>query len=207
MLKHLLSAIDVGKKRYGNYAELSRRSGVSEANISRWRKGTQTPRLSDYAHILNAVNATIVFPDEKLEPYEFIQCGRPYLEDGKLKIEKMSQSPIALAHDWMRNVIHPGINGGNAVMIDVSDDSMSPEFHKHDIVLLDTTDTNIEPGNVYLMSDCHGALKFRKIKSESTGEWTLLCSNPEWSWANETIKDLEQLTVHGRVRWASRRFA
>ena len=204
MQEKLLAALELGKTQYGNYSGLSRASGISEANISRWRKGQQSPRLQDFAHILEAVHAQVVFPGEQLASYEFIPCGLPYLdENGLLQIRERPHAPIALERHCLRNAdIHPA----SSVMVEVADNSMEPLFSTGDLVLVDRADLDPRQGRIYLLSNAKGEIMFRRLKSEAGMGWTLLPENPAWAWAHETVPDISHIQIHGRVRWSSRMF-
>ena len=200
----LLSAIEEGKKQYGNAAGLAKASNVSSANISRWQSRKQSPRISEYASILSAVHAQLVFPGEQLASYEFIACGLPYLdENGLLQLRERPHAPIALERHWLRNAdIHPA----SSVMVEVADNSMEPLFSTGDLVLVDRADVDPRQGRIYLLSNAKGEIMFRRLKSEAGMGWTLLPENPAWAWAHETVPDITHIQIHGRVRWSSRMF-
>ena len=200
----LLSAIEEGKKQYGNAAGLAKASNTSSANISRWQSRKQSPRISEYASILGAVHAQLVFPGEQLATYEFIPCGLPYLdENGLLQMRERPHAPIALERHWLRNAdIHPA----SSIMVEVADDSMSPLFSTGDLVLVDRADIDPRQGRIYLLSNAKGEIMFRRLKSEAGMGWTLLPENTAWSWAHETVPDITHIQIHGRVRWSSRMF-
>lgn len=200
----LLSAIEVGKQQYGNAAGLSRASGISHANLSRWASGKQSPRIAEYAAVLEAVHAQLVFPGEKLASYEFLPCGIPYLDEaGLLQMRERPHAPIALERHWLRNAdIHPA----SSVMVEVADNSMEPLFSTGDLVLVDRADIDPRQGRIYLLSNAKGEIMLRRLKSEAGMGWTLLPENPAWSWAHETVPDITHIQIHGRVRWSSRMF-
>ena len=200
----LLSAIEVGKQQYGNAAGLSRASGISNANLSRWASGKQSPRIAEYAAVLEAVHAQIVYPGEQLASYEFISCGLPYLDDaGLLQIRERPHAPIALERHWLRNAdIHPA----SSVMVEVADEAMEPLFGKGDFVLVDRADVYPQAGRVYLLTTQKNDLRILRLKSEAGLAWSLLAENPACHWYNEQVPDISQITIHGRVRWSSRMF-
>ena len=200
----LLSAIEVGKQQYGNAAGLSRASGISNANLSRWASGKQSPRIAEYAAVLEAVHAQIVYPGEQLASYEFLPCGLPYLdENGLLQMRERPHAPIALERHWLRNAdIHPA----SSVMVEVADEAMEPLFGKGDFVLVDRADVYPQAGRVYLLTTQKNDLRILRLKSEAGLAWSLLAENPACHWYNEQVPDISQITIHGRVRWSSRMF-
>jgi len=64
----LESALDIIRRAvsghpYANQAQLSRATGVSEANISRWLSGKATPNLTKLEPVLAVLGARLVGPE------------------------------------------------------------------------------------------------------------------------------------------------
>lgn len=201
MLEKLFAAIEVGKEQFGNYSALSRASGVSEANISRWRKRTQVPKISDYASILTAVNAQLVYPGEALRHYVFIPCGAPTVVNDSLMLAGAGHNPIAFDRGWLEN---KRINPDQAVMVIANAGNMAPTFSQGELVLVDKSDTRPQPNGIFLLI-LRDRPDFRRLISTTQG-WTLHCDSPQWAMHCETVPNLDDITIVGRVRWAGRMF-
>ena len=211
----LMSAIEEGKEQYGSYSALSRASGVSEANISRWRKGQQVPRLADYAPILDAVGAQIVLPGQTVRDFVRITAFRQ--EDANAHDLERHNDPsvpeslieyvLKRRHALPSMLFHPDkleeleVDAQHALLFTVSDGDMWPSIQRGDQVLVDLRLTNIENGELYLVA-VNNVYSLRRLTRRLSG---LLMSADNVG--DETVPpELEsQLTILGKVVWLGKK--
>ena len=196
----LLRAIDEGKKIYGNAAGLSRASSVSEANISRWRARKQSPRVAEFAPILEAVGARLVYRGDEFIDYDLIPKVAAKAGAGaSLETSDETEGLYAFRKDFMGR---EHICARNAVMMDVVGDSMEPEFYEGDTLLVDKSDIEIRDGKIYVVT-LGEELRVKRIFNSLNG-LILRSDNQKYPDIHVEGPDLETFVVHGRVRWHSR---
>lgn len=196
----LLKSIDVGKKMYGNAAGLSRASGVSAANISRWRTKKQSPRLVEFAPILEAVGVQLLFRKEELIDYDLVPKVAAKAGAGaSLETSGEREGLYAFRKDFLAR---ENISVRNAVLMDVVGNSMEPEFSEGDTLLVDTSDTEIRDGKIYVVT-LGEELRVKRIYTALSG-LILRSDNRRYPDIHVEGADLESFFVRGRVRWHSR---
>ncbi len=104
--------------------------------------------------------------------------------------------------DWLRT------KGSikDMVLMDVSGDSMEPEIHDRDMVLIDQSKKNLMPGRIYAMG-IEDAI-YVKYFDTAPGKIILRSENKEYSpIVIDTSEDLDnQFRVIGRVLWVCREY-
>ena len=169
----VLEILEAAIEKYGTAAALSQATGVSTANISRWRKG-RTPRVGEIAPILEVMGASLALPaDEPAKEVCFVHArvvsagehvappqseeyiaapvvgevgaGPGYLPEEDIKSWFLAYKNLpAIRH--RRNLI--------AVEIGPSSTSMQPTLNPGDIVLVDRDDRDVaKPGHMMLVLD------------------------------------------------------
>lgn len=213
MLAQLLSAIEVGKVQYGNWAGLARAAGVSEANISRWRKEIQSPRISDYAPILEAVNAQLVFPNQSVRDYaRFLQVQdmdafnhTTALRRGEnvpqsvleyVAQKKHREPGVLFSLDLLE---HVGIDAADALLFKAESESMAPVIKSGDLALIDKTKTAIDDGKIYLVYTSDYFL-LRRI-SRDLGGSIILHTDNNTPPLNVPPESRDQIKIMGQVVW------
>lgn len=196
----LLRAIAEGKRIYGNAAGLSRASGVSEANISRWWNKKQSPRISEYAALLEAAGAQVCYPDEKISEYDLIPKVAARAGAGaSLETDGAVEGLYAFRRDFM-GLSH--ISSRQSVLMDVTGDSMEPLLTEGDTLLVDKSDQDIMDGKIYVVT-LGDELRVKRIHKSLNG-LILRSENPRYPDIPVEGPDLETFRVHGRVRWFGR---
>lgn len=105
---------------------------------------------------------------------------------------------MPLSRDWIRRNIKAPPEALR--IITGAGDSMHPTFRDGDLLLVDTSKTNVDVDGVYVLS-AHDRLFIKRVRQRISGEF-------EISSDNESIKTVDvlngnvQVTVHGRVVWA-----
>lgn len=184
ILQLLKKAVD----QYGSASALSRASGVSVANISRWINGKQAPRLTDLSPIMDLLGVLpkepqtdagkdVCFVNAKLVPAAEDTYAPPQAEDylaapmvgevgagsGYIPQEEIKSWFLVYrnlpAVRYRRNLL--------AVEIGPHSDSMQPTLNPHDIVLVDRDDRDIQrPGHMMLVLDPDGAGMIKRVAVE-----------------------------------------
>lgn len=184
----LLSLLQKAIKQYGSASALSRASGVSSANISRWVNNKQAPRLTDLAPIMDLLGVLpkephedagkdVCFVNAKLVPVAEDTYAPPQAEDylAAPMVGEVGAGPGYIPQEdiksWFlvyRNL--PAVRYRRnllAVEIGPHSDSMQPTLNPCDIVLVDREDRNIErPGHMMLVLDPDGAGMVKRVAVE-----------------------------------------
>lgn len=200
----VLNVIRYGIQMYGSAAELSRVSGVSRANISRWLQGVP-PRTSDVEPIMNLLKMRLAMPtDIEGEPiaYEFVPKIEALAGAGSsLVTSDETEALYAFRRDFFQR---ERINPKNCVMLDVFGDSMVPVLNNGDMILIDKSDTDIVTGRIYLVTLC-GELLIKRVLRSAKG-FLLHSENPSYPDVPVESADLDTFMVHGRLRWSCHAF-
>lgn len=97
---------------------------------------------------------------------------------------------------WLSNVL--GINPDNAVLLQATGNSMQPLINDKDLLMVDTSYTNIINGKVFVV-DIDNELLVKRVVKELDGSVILYSENPEYS--PRTLKENETAKVIGKVVW------
>lgn len=188
----------------GNYKEAARRLGLNYQTLYAWLvKKDRVPTLKALEPTLTRLNVKLTFPNAQLLDYEFIPCGRARLgEGGQLVIAERPHTPFAMEMNWL---LHENVHPASALYIEVEDHAMAPLLTPGDFALIDRSDTFIQTNRIYLVS-LGPDLMLRRIIRTPKG-LTLHADSPDWVDVDISLEDMPSLTIHGRLRWASRLFA
>ena len=200
--KQIVPIIKLGIQRFGSAAELARRSGCTPANISRWLNQERVPRISEFAPLMDAVGINFSFADEQIFDFDFVvKHGAKAGAGASLETSEEVEGYYAFRKDWL--AAH-GIYARSAVLLDVTGDSMEPLFREGDTLLIDTRDTSVRDGKIYVVT-LGEELRVKRILKTVSG-YILHSENPAYSDVPVNGPDLGFFRVHGRVRWSSRMF-
>ncbi|MBQ3059448.1 MAG: helix-turn-helix domain-containing protein, partial [Desulfovibrio sp.] len=127
----LEDAIEILRKSVSGFpfktqAELSRASGESEANISRWLSGASTPTLRRLEPVLMALGVRFALPDEDTRPLRQTEVHA-------------AKSMLNRVDSW--KILKDKANLRQTIMLrmPIQDLSMQPTINPGDIVMIDTT--------------------------------------------------------------------
>lgn len=229
--QQILDIIREAVRQYGSAAALSRATGVSTANLSRWINGKQTPRLDEISPIMGVlgiapqgpnpeptrnvcfVNARIVPAGENVSPPEAedyiaapmvgeVGAGPGYIPQDKVESWFLVYRYLPAVR-FRRNLIAVEI-GSNSI-------SMQPLLNPGDIVLVDREDRDIKsPGSIMLVTDPDGAgmVKRVSIENRKNGDSRItfysdnaVCAPMVYSLREDYAGDWDKVVV-GRVIWA-----
>lgn len=185
--KQVLDIIGKAVKKYGSAAALSRATGVSTSNLSRWINGKQIPRLNEISPIISVmgakikeenpesdrdvcfVNARVVPAGEGIDP--------PQSEDyiAAPLVGEVGAGPGYVPQEEVRSWFlayknHPAVRFRRnllAVEIGKDSDSMQPTLNPGDIVLVDRDDRNVQrAGHMMLVLDPDGNGMIKRVSVE-----------------------------------------
>ena len=187
-------------QKYGTVYRLAQVTGINKVNIGRWVKGTP-PRSEDVSPIMELMCAEIVLPDEELIEYDMVPKVAAKAGAGSsLETSDETLGFYAFRKDFM---VAQHINAKNCILLDVRGDSMEPLIKDGDMILVDTTDKEVQDGKTYLVA--YGDdLRVKTIYKSPQG---LIMRSENTRYADITIRPDElgsYAMIHGRVRWFAR---
>lgn len=177
--------------------------GVPSQTLYAWLKyQTRTPNLKALEPILERLNVKFIFPDKQYYDYAFIPKHAAKAGAGaSLETSDEVEGYYAFRNDWL---LQHGIHAKNAVILEVSGDSMEPVFNSGDAILIDKADTDVKDGNIYVVT-LGDELRVKRVYKSLSGI-ILRSENDRYPDVPVTGTDLEQLRIHGRVRWCGKVF-
>lgn len=110
-------------------------------------------------------------------------------------------SQIAFRRDWLR---HVGLNINHLVSVSVRGDSMEPSIRDGDMLLVDTSQTDVVEDGIYVLRiDSH--LLAKRLQRLVDGRLYIKSDNPAYERQELSKQDADQLEVIGRVVWSGRK--
>lgn len=105
---------------------------------------------------------------------------------------------LAFSEDWVRNTLHR--RPANLALLEATGDSMDPTIRDGDILLVDTSVTDIQSSRVYVLQ-VNGALLVKRIQVRLDGSLVVKSDNP--SYEAEVVRPDERspLRIVGQVVW------
>ncbi len=113
---------------------------------------------------------------------------------------------LAFKEEWIRQELHAA--PGDLRLIFVEGDSMVPELHPGDIILIDHTDTSARREGTYVIR-MDGALLVKALQRMPGGVIKVMSRNPAYEPFTVNVSALDgtdNFAVVGRVVWGCRRF-
>ena len=183
------TAIDIiraGKEKYGSSRALSEASGVSEANISRWLKGTRNPRIAEASPIFDILGAKIMLSDES-QTREVVFVNPRVHTDYKRLPAPIADDYRAIPLTNMEVAAGPGmaiqeeeelkswvliytqelpVDSSHLIAARVARNqkSMLPGIRPNDIVVIDRSDKNYKRPGIFLVKDPEEGVTLKRIK-------------------------------------------
>ncbi|MGM0563659.1 MAG: S24 family peptidase [Pseudomonadota bacterium] len=111
---------------------------------------------------------------------------------------------LAFDRDWLRGQLKA--NPNDLVLIEVDGDSMTPTLSPGDLIMLNTTDTNVVRDGIYVLL-VDGALIVKRLQSLPGGKLNVISDNqafPTWTMERQELGSESQRVI-GRVVWSGRR--
>lgn len=200
-------------KRAGGVVPLARASAVSKSAIESWRKGTADPRLSNILAIAQASGvdaswlATGARPAEASAPVgreEFpsvprydvaLSAGHGSFID---RAEQLDSIPFT-AEFFARRL---GRGPKGLAIVDARGDSMEPTISDRDLVMIDTTDTQLTPAIwAFTLDD---AILVKRLQPTQAGIIQVASDNPAYAPFAIDRANADGFHLIGRVVWVGR---
>lgn len=109
-------------------------------------------------------------------------------------------SHLAFRASWLRN---QGLVASEAVLIDVRGDSMEPELHDGDVILVDTRQIPPRPGKTYVFRDIDDSIRVKRLASQHETAY-FISLNKNYPTETRSGTDAEGIHIIGRVAWFAR---
>lgn len=181
--------------------------GVSDAHIIYIEKGQRKATFEKLTNIINALGLRV---DDVLK-------GIGQLSDNtdNSDIRRLSQIPVVswvTAGNWREvcDAYEPGdggewidsdVHGPNVFALKVTGDSMEPEFHDGEIIIINPH-TEALPGNYVVVKNADGEATFKQLKKYGS-RWILHPLNPNYE--DQQLKRGD-FTIIGRVMKKEKRY-
>ena len=185
------SIIQLGIKKCGSQSALSRATGISSANISRWLNSERSPRLAEIEPLFEALNVTLNIPEETsfAQNVHFVSpqilpagegMSAPAAEDflaipivPEIMAKKGIVSPIDLQGWFMVPRNTPSIRYKKDLLAVVKDPDVNkqePFIAGGDIVIVDRDDCEPGQGDFMLVCDPKGRGMICRVSETRDGD-------------------------------------
>ena len=140
---------------------------------------------------------TVVLGNEDFAPIPRLDArvsAGPGAENGDVQvIEK-----LAFRRDWLDRM---GVDPAQAVLVQVSGDSMTPGLHDGDLALIDRRRNKVRNGHVYALTDTDGSTRVKRIDLLPNG-LILRSDAPSYPAEFRPCDDANRLRIIGQVVWS-----
>lgn len=140
---------------------------------------------------------TVIIGNEDFAPIPRLDArasAGPGAENGDVHvIEK-----LAFRRDWLDRM---GVDATQAVLVQVSGDSMTPGLHDGDLALIDRNRNRVRNGHVYALTDVDGSTRVKRVEVLSDG---LILRSDDPSCATEFRRpdEASRVLIIGQVVWS-----
>lgn len=211
--------------RWPSADHLARAVGVSPSAFRKWLKGEAEPSRERLVALARAAGVGIAWlADGEGPPPAFPSGDGPRRRgdnadppDGQgadgfviLPEQPLPVPPgatpmrhfLGLRPDWLRTAC--GIDPANAALITAGEDTMAPTIAPFDLLLIDTGAQSVDADAIYVL-ELAGRRQIRRVQRRHDGSLLLLCDNPAYRPDCVAAAAVQEIRVHGRVVWISRR--
>ena len=199
-LRDVQDMIGDGKK-FSCESRLAEASGIKPSQVGRYlgkkKEEEKESNLEKFFKFLDTLDAQIVFPNKKLAEFTLVPKVKAIAGAGESVVTDDRIDALYAFRTEFLEKIH--VKPKNAVLMDVSGDSMMPLIFDGDTLLFDTGDKEPRDGYIYVCS-FGDALSVKRLQRIPHG-WQLCSENPRYSPTPIQGDELELLRIHGRVRW------
>lgn len=191
-------------------ALLAEKVNYAQSSLSRFITGkSQSVSFDAGLRFLEALNATVVFPDEKIpesydfEDYALIPKVKAKLGAGSsLIVDDEPDGLYAFRKEFLARV---GIHGKkDGVLFGIIGDSMIPTFFPDDSVLVAVNQKEIISGKYYAIR-INEEIHIKRLETLISGGLRIHSENKDLYPPQDT-KKVDDVYIIGRVRWSGRVF-
>ncbi len=206
-----LVADTVGGKR--RLAELIQ---VSESQIHRYSAKDSDPKISVLLHMAAVSGVRLHWLISGEEPVFSKDAGEGLNAEieqefalipgynvhvsagsGSIPLDEQPARRLAFRHRWLQ---YRGLNAKDLVMVYARGDSMEPTIADNDTLMVDTSDTLPQDGQIFVIRNDGHLLVKRTQVAPGQGVW-LLSDNPSYDRLLLNLRDVPDIEVIGRVVW------
>lgn len=140
---------------------------------------------------------TVVIGNEDFAPIPRLDArvsAGPGSDNGDVQVVEK----LAFRRDWLARM---GVDPAQAVLLQISGDSMTPGLHDGDLALIDRRRNKVRNGHVYALTDIDGLTRVKRIDVLPTGV-ILRSDAPSYPAEFRSADDANQLKIIGRVVWS-----
>lgn len=176
-LKHFRS------KKGLSQTDLAKLAGLSQKQISDYEVGISKPRQSTFIKLLDALGVS----SETFMTTSILQFDTPSSQDDVIQIYNARKGKyLSLSKSIFTGVY---LNPSHALLTTFKGDSMYPTLSDGDMILVDTSKTDILDGQIYLIDFWHEEIFFRVFK-DVDGTITLSKDNKDYKSRVATYDDI-----------------
>lgn len=175
--------------------------GLNPNIVGKWLREERSPTLKNAGTLLDYLGARLQLPDEESVEYAYINkvkalagAGSSLVTSGDISGSMPFRKSFLLQH---------GLHAASCILIDVMGDSMEPLLRTGDTIMVDTSDTNVVDGKIYLVA-VGEELVVKRLQKMPNG---LLLRSDNPIYADIPVSSAEigsSAVIHGRVRWCSK---
>lgn len=199
-IKRILS---LAIQRCGSKAALAKTANINLPNIGRWERGERQPNIQEFSRVMEIAGVRVAMPEEELLDFDFVPKVEAKAGAGaSLETSGEVKGLYAFRRDFFVNC---RLSPDKVVLMDVSGDSMQPLLFDGDTILINKAETSLSEGKIYVVT----YFDELRVKRLFRGPREIIMRSDNSNYPDIHISDadeLDQLRIHGRVRWAGRLF-
>lgn len=195
-----IQALRDARDKAGSVARLAELTGVQQVTLGRWLSGERKPTVAELGKVFDRLGITLHEPGVDFMQFEMIPKVEALAGAGSSLVTSGETVGLyAFRHDFLQRI---GVHAAACVMLDVMGESMQPLIMNGDTILVDTRQTELRDGKIFLVT-LGEELLVKRIQRTVRG-WMLISQNPEFAPMPVEECDLASFVVHGRVCWFGR---
>lgn len=199
-MESTLRALRAARDRAGSTAKLAELTGVQQVTLGRWLDGSRKPTVAELGKVFDRLGITLHEPGLDFMQFEMIPKVEALAGAGSSLVTSGETTGLyAFRQDFLRRI---GVHANKCVMLDVAGESMQPLIMNGDTILVDTSQTTLKDGEIFLVT-LGEELLVKRVQRTVRG-WMLVSQNPNFAPMPVEECDLDSFVVRGRVRWFGR---
>ena len=188
--------------------ELAERMGVNKNTISQYKTGSRKPPMDTLEELVKALGVSLP---------EFFAC-KDVSKPDLVFVEKVKAKPRAGRGGLEGDSEHDGYysfhtsfiarKGGSAEsmkIFEVAGDSMSPTLDDGDLIMVNTRETDVRTGRIYLLR-IGEELMVKRLETRPGGVLIIRSDNKEYDDIPVNLSEDSDVEVFGRMVWSCREY-